>query len=72
MSWIVHYNGDATYAGRDGACVKVTITKIDPSAAMVIHNPAHQVVTEVPLGTNAHPKVTMTGSQGVPTGTLEL
>ena len=72
MSWIVHYNGDATYGARDGACVKVTITKINSSIALVVHDPAHHVVTEVPLGTKAHPKVTLSGSQGVPTGSLEL
>jgi hypothetical protein len=71
MSWIVHYSGNATYAARDGACVKVTITKIDPTSTLVIHDPADKVVTQVPLGTNVHPRVALTGTLGVPTGNVE-
>ncbi|HEX8026802.1 MAG TPA: hypothetical protein VF484_11425 [Candidatus Limnocylindrales bacterium] len=68
-SFIVHYNGNATYAARDGFCTAVTFTKILPTVTLRVHDPSHATVVEVPLGVRVHPWVGVTGSLGVPTGT---
>lgn len=44
----------------------------NPDVATVIHNPDHQVVTSVPVGTTVHDNATVSGTHGTPTGTVDF
>lgn len=71
VSFRVHYSGNATYAGMDGPCVTVTVTKVYPTVSLQVRNSSGAVVTSVPWGTTVHPHVTVTGSVDMPTGAVE-
>src|SRR5437867_1086024 len=47
-------------------------TKLPPTVTTEIHNASHAAVTSVPAGTTVHDKATVSGSFGVPTGTVSF
>ena len=64
------YSGDGTYDASTGDCEPLTVTPIASSTASVIHDANHGVVTSVPAGTTVHDQATVTGTLGIPTGTV--
>jgi hypothetical protein len=65
------YNGDSRY-GTASACRNLTVGKATPTVTLTIHNSAHQSVTSVSAGTTVHPSVSVSGSQGTPTGSVRV
>ena len=65
----VEYDGDANYAHAFGECLLLNASgKQIPSISTVVHGSAHQVMGEVPYGSDVHPKAVITGANGTPTG----
>jgi hypothetical protein len=57
-----------------GAASQTTVTPLQTTTTTAIHNPAHAIVTTVPVGTTVHDLVTVTSSPGnpVPTGNVTV
>src|SRR5437867_7477586 len=66
------YSGDANYTTGESPCEPLTVTELAPTVATEIHNASHAAVTSVPAGTTVHDKATVSGSFGVPTGTVSF
>ncbi len=71
--WVqVQYSGSNGYFGVIGQCMPVTFTKIGATMTLDVHSTGHLVVTSVPIGSNVHPAVSLSGYLGVPTGSIEF
>ena len=64
------YSGDNTYNGSTGPCEALAVDSVPSTTVTVIHDASHTVVTSVPAGTTVHDQATVTGSVGIPTGTV--
>jgi uncharacterized repeat protein (TIGR01451 family) len=71
-SFKAHYSGDSTYNGADAACEPLDATKLVPNAVTTIHDAAHQAITSAPIGSVVHDSATVSGTQGVPTGSVSF
>jgi hypothetical protein len=81
--WIASYSGNLTTKSFTTACnepgeISVVggtppATKADPTVTTEIHKePGHLAVTSVPAGSKVHDKATVSGSAGMPTGTVDF
>jgi hypothetical protein len=67
------YSGDAKNDPTSSACADEVVTVMAASTTVtVVHNSAHQVVTSALIGSTVHDKVTVSGSAGTPTGTVDF
>lgn len=48
------------------------LSQVAPTVSTSIHNPNHNIVTTVPVGTIVHDSVTVSGSNGTPSGSIFL
>jgi uncharacterized repeat protein (TIGR01451 family) len=71
-SFKAHYSGDSTYNGADAACEPLDATKLVPNAVTTIHDAAHQAITSAPIGAVVHDSATVSGTQGVPSGSVSF
>src|SRR5204863_831406 len=71
-SFQAHYGGDATYNAADAACEPLDATKLAPSAVTTIHDAAHNAITSAPIGSVVHDSATVSGTNGVPTGSVDF
>lgn len=67
-SFKAHYEGDANYSAADSACKSLMIAKIAPTSVTTVVKPS----TTVTAGTVVHDEVTVAGTVGVPTGTVNF
>jgi uncharacterized repeat protein (TIGR01451 family) len=63
------YSGDSTYNASTGPCEQLTGDLLDSGITTAIHDPNHDVVTVVDVGTTVHDSATVTGQDGEPTPT---
>jgi hypothetical protein len=71
-SFRARYNGNINYTAGDSNCEPLSVGQVAPTVITDIHNAAHAPVTNVPAGTSVHDKATVSGSFGVPTGTVSF
>ena len=71
LSYMAHYNGDATYTGKDGDCEALTAEKLTPTVVTAIHAGAGAAdtagagaITSAAIGSTVHDKATVTGGAG--------
>ena len=70
LSYKAHYAGDSVYTAGDGACEPLTPDKLTPTVVTNIHNAAHAVITDAPIGSTVHDSVAVTGSNAIPSGAV--
>jgi hypothetical protein len=64
---------NCTTGPQQASAGSATTVQQNPSTTTTqIHNPAHQVVTAVAVGTQVHDFVTVTGGAGAPTGSVTI
>lgn len=68
---------DPNTFGCDGSSNTLQFTsstnlKYNPTVNSEVHNASHTVITSVPLGTTVHDKAIITGSAGIPNGTVDF
>src|SRR6185503_2260253 len=56
------YNGDGNYNASTSDCEPLTVNKASSSTGTDIHDPAHNIVTSVALGTTVHDKAAVSSS----------
>lgn len=68
-SYRATYSGDAVYNGRTGTCRPIEWRKATPSLTLELHNGTNhtQVLTAI-IPSSLHPKATITGPLGTPSG----
>ncbi|OGM16265.1 hypothetical protein A2V55_00730 [Candidatus Woesebacteria bacterium RBG_19FT_COMBO_37_29] len=71
-SFNAHYAGDSNYFAADSACEPLTINRLSPSVSTDIHNVDHNIVTSIPAGTTVHDLASVSGSFGIPTGSVDF
>ncbi len=71
LSYRAHYNGNAIYTAADGPC-EVLVPLALQSITTQIHDANHVVITSAPIGTIVHDMATVTGTLGIPTGTVNF
>ena len=67
----VSYSGDATYSAGGGSCFSVAFMAT-PTMRLRVHDDFHTEVTTVGAGSNVHSYVTLSGTAGIPTGTVTI
>ena len=72
LSFMAHYNGDASYNAVDSPCKPLTAIKLTPTVTTDIHDASETVITSAPIGSSVHDKATVTGSVGTPTGSVSF
>src|SRR6185437_7620926 len=72
LSYRAHYLGDGTYNAADGDCEPMQASKMPANAVTTIHDANHNAITSAAIGASVHDSATVTGSQGVPTGTVSF
>jgi hypothetical protein len=64
------YSGNATYAGRTGACEAIIIVGAPATIQATIRDATGRTVSSVPVGTVVHVHAVVSGPAGTPTGTV--
>jgi uncharacterized repeat protein (TIGR01451 family) len=72
LSYQARYKGDDTYKESLGPCEPLGGDKLDSSTKTDIHNAAHEVITEAPLGATVHDQATVSGPLTTPTGMVDF
>ena len=72
MSVRVHYDGNATYAPRNGNCEALIIVKADPTVTVAVHAANHTVVASTPYGQPIHPRIDITGPVNPGSGSVDF
>ena len=70
LSYIAQYSGDTNYTAAAGPCEVLSPLAIAPSIATQIHDASHTPVNSAPIGTVVHDEATVTGTVGIPTGSV--
>src|SRR5207244_1008311 len=70
LSYKAVYSGNATYNGSTGDCEPLTADKLASSTVTLIKHANGDTVTHAPIGSSVHDTVTVSGSNGTPTGSV--
>ena len=71
-SFRAHYGGDAIYQAADADCEPLNASKLVPKVVTTIHDANHNAITSALVGSVVHDSASVSGSQGMPTGTVSF
>jgi hypothetical protein len=72
LSYIAQYGGDTNYTAATGPCEILSPLAIVPSITTLIHDASHTPVNSAPISTTVHDEATVSGTVGIPTGTVDF
>ncbi len=70
LSYLVSYGGDANYAPTTAACEPLTPVKLTSTVNAVVLDANSAVITSALAGASVHDSATVTGTAGIPTGSV--